>query len=518
MQVALADFFAFLRRGLPCPDFKLTTMNLRRLTALPVFALALSATGGAATVEENVWPLWVRHVRAEPGATVVESASGLGPLWFYQRGGPDRPEARGLRPFYLAKRPAGGGPAAEAHFLYPVLTYRAGPDERRWSLLNLVNRSVARDGTRTAFDLWPVYFSRQTGDPATSYRAVFPLGGTVTRRFGHDRVAWFLFPLYGRFEQGGATTTTVPWPFVKVLRGDGHAGFELWPLFGRREKPGLYREQFYLWPLIYRNERVDEAGRTAEELGVLPFYARDRSEGYRSETYLWPFFGYVDRTAPYRYHATHYFWPLFVQGRGDDRLVNRWAPFYTHSRIKGTDKTWVLWPLWRSQSWTEAGLRHERTQVLYFLYHANVQRSAARPDAAPAAKVHLWPLVSAWDNGAGHRQWQVPSPLEVFFPHNDNVRLAWSPLFALYRYDERAPGDFRHSLLWDAITYERRRSAGTRSFHLGPLFSVESGPGTRRIALGAGLIGLRRPAGASWRLFVGEFSRRSRDLQEPTLP
>ena len=26
-----------------------------------------------------------------------------------------------------------------------------------------------------------------------------------------------------------------------------------------------------------------------------------------------------------------------LQGRGDDRLVNRWGPFYTHSIAKGID-------------------------------------------------------------------------------------------------------------------------------------------------------------------------------------
>ena len=96
------------------------------------------------------------------------------------------------------------------------------------------------------------------------------------------------------------------------------------------------------------------------------------------------------------------------------------------------------------------------------------------------------------------------------------MRLAYSPLFALYRYDRRAPDDVRGSFLWDAITW--RRSPGQREFHLGPLLSVESGPGCRRVALGCGLIGLKRgPEEHTWRLFLFDFPSKS-ITKVPTAP
>ncbi len=484
-------------------------MNFRTLSAALISAVGLVPTGGGTVVERNVWPVWVVQVEtAQPERTVSFAAAG--PFGFYRAGGERNPEVRGVRPFYIEKR-ATAVSEREAHVLYPFFTYRESAGGRRWSVLNLINRSTGRTDGLTTFDVWPFYFSRQTGDPATSYRAVFPLYGAVKQRFGQDRFSWILFPLYGRFEKQGTVTTTTPWPFVKVLRGDGHKGFELWPLGGRREKAGSYREQFYLWPLIYKNERYEGLEKTSENLGVLPFYARDLQPGYRSETFGWPFFGYVDRTEPYRYRATNYFWPLLVQGRGDQRYVNRWAPFYSRSEIKGTDKTWIMWPLWRRVTWTDAGLDHERRQFLYFLYNDNLQRSATRADLAGARKTHVWPLLTYWNNGAGRRQWQVLSPFEVFFPHNEPVRLAWSPFFALYRYDRRGPGESRHSLLWDGVTYHRQDEGRRSAFHLGPLFSNESGPEGKRIALGNGLLGLKRTAGTGgWRLFFGEFKPRAR--------
>ena len=109
------------------------------------------------------------------------------------------------------------------------------PDGHHWTFFNLINhRRVASPSGAAdleAFDVWPVYFSRQTGEPESSYRAVFPLYGDIHNRFGQDRWKWVLFPFYGRFEQNGVTTTTVPWPFLKILRGNGHRGVE--PRAGR---------------------------------------------------------------------------------------------------------------------------------------------------------------------------------------------------------------------------------------------------------------------------------------------
>ena len=156
--------------------------------------------------------------------------------------------------------------------------------------------------------------------------------------------------------------------------------------------------------------------------------------------------------------------------------------------------------------------------MLYFLYASVEQRSLSNPNAAPAEKVHLWPLLSAWDNGAGRRQYQFPSPLEVFFPGNDLVRQTWTPLFALYRYDERAPGEARTSLLWDGVTWETSAREARAEFHLGPLLSVQSHAAAHRIALLNGVIGIRRNSGErTWRLFWLDFPGISPKLS-PTAP
>jgi hypothetical protein len=489
----------------------LRLLLLLGLTAAPILR--------AQTAEINLWPAWVARISPDRN-DAPEEWTAAGPLLFAQNEAtPDKPgqTAHGFRPFYVQKHDAASGTSA-TYFLYPVFTYYKSPYGNRWSFLSLINRSTdsRRGHALTAaereqtqrFDLWPFYFSRQTGSPETSYRAVMPLYGTVKNRFAMDRISWVLFPLYAEFDRRGVVTTTAPWPLIKILKGDGNHGFEFWPLFGRRAKEGAYREQFYFWPLTYKDEHGLWKAEPDVRLGVLPFYTRETRAGSRSETYVWPLFGYTDRTTPDRYHETRYLWPLLVQGRGDLHYVNRWAPFYTHSNHKGIERTWVLWPLWRRLTWEDPRLRHTKTHVLYWLYHSSVQESVRNPSLLPAHKTHVWPLVSSWNNGAGQKQVEALSPLTVFFPGNDGIRLAYSPLFAVYRYDRQANGSVRHSALWNLVTYARQPEH--REFHLGPLFSSEKSPKHRRVAFGCGLLGFKRkdPA-SSWRFFAFEFRRRA---------
>jgi hypothetical protein len=385
-------------------------------------------------------------------------------------------------------------------------------------VLELINRSGRFSSSAapkselersSGFDIWPFWFSRETGDPTTSYQALFPVAGTIKHRLGFDRLSWVAWPLYFQSEKKGAITTATPWPFVRSTRGNV-SGFALWPFFGWQERTGVSRREFYLWPLGYNNTTSPANDAPAgtppkREYAALPFYAHASGPGYRGETFLWPFFGYTDRTAPKVYHESRYLWPFLVQGRGEDHYVNRWGPFYTRSVIGGYDKTWIAWPLFKELRWTSEGVVQTKTQLLYFLYWSRVQRSPTNPKLAAASITHVWPLVSVWDNGAGHRQWQFPSPLEVFFPGNEKVRAAWTPLFSLVRHDERADGNVRTSLLWDGVTWERRDTGRQTEFHVGPLFSATTQAGERRIALARGLVSFRHTPSTGWQFFWLDF-------------
>ncbi|ACB73973.1 hypothetical protein [Opitutus terrae] len=484
-----------------------------------IATLGFAGVCAAAHAEENTWPVRVDQTDDEG---VVLSSQWIGPLVF-EKPSAEPGRVAGVRPLF-ARWTTPAGDLRETNVLYPVFTYRTDGTNFRWSVFQLMNRSSSHDLASSepattrhdTFDVWPFWFSRDTGSPETSYRALFPIAGTLKSRLGYDELSWTLFPLYGRAEKSGAVSTSTPWPFIKVTRGT-EQGFALWPLFGRRERPGEFERQYFLWPLIWNNtlrpagDAVHPAA-PRREVGFLPFYTSETDTGFVNRSYVWPFFGYTDRTQPIRYHETRYFWPFLVQGHGDERKVNRWGPVYTHSIVKGTEKTWIAWPIYREKTWSDPALQHTQRQVLYFLYRSTQQRSATNPQAPMAEKAHLWPLISSWDNGAGRKQVQIPSPLEVFFPDNERVRVSWSPLFALYRFDQTAPDTQRHEFLWGLLTW--RRAPQQREFHLGPLFSVRERAGEKRIAFGNGLLAWQRSAATGrWRFFWFDFPAKENKLR-----
>lgn len=457
-------------------------MTFARLTAYLGLA-GVAAAFRASADEANYWPAYVE--RSEPPAQ-AKSWSAAGPFLFSApRPVPDPGRASGFRPFYLE---IDDSESQKTDILYPLFFQRRYPGAYKWSILNLINGGgVTADAASTGdpidqhFDIWPFYFSHETGHPDDSYRALFPIYGKMKYRLWFDRLTWAAFPLYLDTFREGTHVTYAPFPFVQVTHGASN-GFGIWPIFGSTRGPGPARKCFFLWPLGWNNTVLPgpnqpEDDPPSRQFGFLPFYERDEGPGTISEDYLWPFFGYVRRTTPDRFSETRYFWPFLVQGSGDIGYVRRWGPFYTHSNVKGLDSEWVMWPFWHRTTWVDDDIAQSRTQFFYFLYSSLDQRSVSRPRAQTATKRHIWPFVSIWDNGAGSRQVQAPSPFEVFFPENADIRESWTPLFALYRYSRSPSGESRSSVLWDAITWRRNGAGGLAEFHLGPLIAIHRGPG-----------------------------------------
>jgi hypothetical protein len=398
---------------------------------------------------------------------------------------PDPGHASGLRPFYVE---FDDGVGTKTDIFYPLYFHRSYPGAYKWSILNLINGSGLTAGAIPPggpkdqhFDIWPFYFSHETGDPEDSYRALFPVYGTMKYRLWFDRLTWAAFPLYLDAFKEGTHVTYVPFPFVQITSG-ASKGFGVWPIFGSTKGPGSARNCYFLWPFGWNNTVLPgpnepDGAAPSKQFGLLPFYERDEGPGTISEDYLWPFFGYINRTSPDRFSETRYFWPFLVQGSGEAGFVNRWGPFFTHSNVRGLDSKWVLWPFWHRTSWVDGDIAQARTQFFYFVYWSLDQRSVSRPAAQTATKRHIWPFVSIWDNGAGSRQVEALSPFEVFFPENTDMRVAWTPLFALYRYSHSPSGGSRTSLLWDCVTWRRDVAGGLAEFRLGPVFAVHRGPG-----------------------------------------
>lgn len=465
-------------------------------------------TPQAAAWEVNYGPIFTGQ-RDDAGD--FQSWQMFGPLLFSE----SRPteDVSGVRPLWVVFEDR-DREAGSFHLLYPLLNIRHRPYGSSWDLLTILRfQSFAPEEAEPSrsFHAFPFFFWGQDPDPERSYLGIFPLVGTARNVLFYDRTTWFLFPLAARLESGDVTTYALPWPFIRLVRGPQTRGFHLWPLYGQVEEENAFRHRYWLWPLGYRVERELWKEEPFEAVGFLPFYAASRSDRAVSRTFIWPFFGYTTSQAP-PYQENRYLWPLLVQRRGES-YINRWAPVYTRSIRAGQDTRWILWPLHRQSSWEERELLTERTQFLYFLYWSQRQASIAHPELAPAIKQHVWPFYSYWDNGAGRRQFQALSPLEVFFPFNPVVRAKYSALVAFYRIDIEEDVRSRHSFLFNLITTRNEVEEAHFQLNVGPLFSYERDPTTREWEILKGLVSYsHRAAGRSLGLLW--WNRPNRDRPE----
>lgn len=415
----------------------------------------------------NLWPVWLDFEADDDGR--VETQRSLGPLFQVKHNEEER--ILSLRPFWTQfSRPDPW--ESSQHLLYPLANrYRQGTVTRFHAFNLLQYRHDAANGRRF-FQAFPFLFRLRSPEPDESYFAFWPLGGVLKNRFWHDEIRFAAWPLWVRTENGDETWHHFPYPFLRRLSGPRSEGFGVWPLYGEAHRENDYSHRWALWPLIYHYKANLAEPEPYVRFGVLPFYHRETAPGLKSETWVWPFFGYTRETDPRpRYSENRYFWPFLVQGRGEERYVNRWLPLFSEERRPGREKKWWLWPLWKSEEFTGPGPKRERDTLLYFLYRD--ERQHLGPERT-ARLTSLWPLFGRWTDGRGRTQLQALDPLTVFFPGNRKVKENWSPLFAVYRYDRR--GDSRrHSLLWDLLVWERSREGS--HFQAGPLFEWEGGGG-----------------------------------------
>lgn len=429
----------------------------------------------------NLWPFWVD--RPADGAGRVEQWHALGPLV----GGKEREKESvlSLRPVWTQfRRP--GLLEDSGHILYPLANLYTRGEVRQGHVLNLARFYSNPESGRSSWELFPFLYRQNDPVKENRYFAFWPVGGELKNRFWRDRIQFAAWPLWVRTEKGDETWNHFPYPFLRVLDGPKSRGFGIWPFYGQSFREDDYAHRWALWPLIYHyKDNLDEA-EPYIRFGVLPFYHRETGPGLRSESYLWPFFGYTEEGPPRRdYSEIRYFWPLLVQGEGEERRVNRWLPFFAHEREESYRKNWYLWPLWKEERFGGGLPRRERSTLLYFLYRDERQYLTAERTARMTT---LWPFFGRWTDGAGRTQVQALDPLSVFFPNNRKVQENWSPLFALYRYDRREESR-RHSLLWNLVVWENERFGGAKRFQLGPLLEWRGGPSGMQLTLLGGFLG-----------------------------
>jgi hypothetical protein len=265
--------------------------------------------------------------------------------------------------------------------LWPLLTWTDGEEVSRFRVFPFYGRSRNRGRWEKRFYLWPFYTSADFYYPKSSGHSfiLFPLLGRVDLT---DQQGWmFLPPLFQWSRSEETTKLNCPWPLFQYQSGSTEKLY-VWPLYGRREQ-GHVKSSFYLWPIV--NNQVSEADDvTKHRFHIAPVYYQ---EDWR-----------LKESGESRTRARKV-WPLFCYSRVQDQSLLRVLDLWPYYNVGGVDRN--LAPLWTLYSRAQSGdtVEHE---LLWGLYRT-------RNDGRGNGNMSIFPLYSSRKSreGAGFREWSL---------------------------------------------------------------------------------------------------------------
>ncbi len=166
---------------------------------------------------------------------VGERTEVLGPLFNTER----REESSSGPCHRFAPPDQPGVDAADFDFLYPLVTYNRFGNEYRFHILQVfafAGGQDQEDRMARRFTLFPLYFQQRSADPERNYTALLPFYGDLRSRLFRDEIHFVLWPGYVRTRKKDVVTENYLLPFVHVRRGEGLAGWQFWPFYGRNTR------------------------------------------------------------------------------------------------------------------------------------------------------------------------------------------------------------------------------------------------------------------------------------------
>lgn len=336
----------------------------------PVYTRTSTAGGGVRS--EALFGLYAAERDTLDGPVVRRR---LMPFSSYREWPDGRSTTTVLPPLGLTQRTEVG----TMSYLVPIYVFFAGPHPTRpgvsnWSLGTIFGLLARRQDEATQLG-W------------------FPFIGQFENVLGYEEVSFVAWPFFVRTVRSGRRSLHAPLPFLSFVEGGGEESFRLWPLYGHVEWKGRYERWFWLWPIFHLHRNGLSGGDEVPEVKwmVWPLYGRSRRGTFRSDSVLWPFFGWAtDSESGFR--AWDGPWPFVrFQWGGPPELPRRrrvW-PLWSHFRGDGLEAWNALWPIFHHRIETTSEYTRRGTFVLPFY------RGWDRVDGRTAARSSyrlLWPL------------------------------------------------------------------------------------------------------------------------------
>jgi len=309
------------------------------------------------------------------------------------------------------------------HFFWPFFGYGTGEKYKAYRFWPLFVWAKRPDGSVRMNYLWPFGYHRRKpleGDKHRSLDMFFP----IFIRFRSEREKWdYYFPFYGRkitpirsqwaflwplfktsyFLETGAREVTLLAFIFQIKNDDNDRIFRIFPLCGRRLKPGKTRS-YILWPLYqYKFDDLDTY--TFSRYYLFPFYLRKvwdwKDKEKEVHTMLFPFY--------------------FSSQKGEEESETTGMHLFYHDKAEAIERNWCsLLPFYRSK---KMGSGDFTLRIFWKLYH--------REHSAENDLWELNPLIFQWKQKNKTKEFNILGGLFGIKrePKKTSVKLLYIPLF-----------------------------------------------------------------------------------------
>jgi hypothetical protein len=209
----------------------------------------------------------------------------------------------------------------KTNVLWPLFSFIEGKNKRGYRFWPIYGQREEVGVSYTEFFLWPIFLKQRKGldtDDPIEESMVFPF--YISKESKSFESKTFLWPFFSHAidRSTGFEEWDFPWPIFQSLKGENLKGMRIFPFYGYKEKEGVMRRVFILYPLYQLEEdRTDDLQEKSVRILLLSRIRIGEDKGgtekMRSHR-IWPFFDYEKEETGHARLSIFYLFPFKDEG------------------------------------------------------------------------------------------------------------------------------------------------------------------------------------------------------------
>jgi hypothetical protein len=209
----------------------------------------------------------------------------------------------------------------KTNVLWPFFSFIEGEKKKGYRFWPIYGRREEVGVSYSEFFLWPIFLTQKKGldtDDPIEESMVFPF--YVSKESKSFESKTFLWPFFSHTidRSTGFEEWDFPWPIFQTLKGENLKGMRIFPIYGYKEREGVMRRAFILYPLYQLEEdRIDDHQEKTTRILLLTRIRTSESKEGKEEARshrIWPLFDYEKEETGHTRLSIFYLFPFKDEG------------------------------------------------------------------------------------------------------------------------------------------------------------------------------------------------------------